>query len=34
MFPDDYIATDETLYPTRVGISFKTYNKDKPLNMV
>ena len=28
-FPDDYIAMDET-YPTRGGISFKTYNKDKP----
>ena len=24
------IAIDETLYPTRGGISFKTYNKDKP----
>ena len=30
MSPDDYIAIDETLYPTRSGISFKTYNKDKP----
>ena len=30
MPPDDYIAIDETLYPTRGGISFKTYNKDKP----
>ena len=30
MSPDDYIAIDETLYPTRGGISFKTYNKDKP----
>ena len=29
MSPDDYIAIDET-YPTRGGISFKTYNKDKP----
>ena len=29
MSPDDYIAIDET-YPTRDGISFKTYNKDKP----
>ena len=29
MSPDDYIATDETLYPTRGGVSFKTYNKDK-----
>ena len=30
MSPDDYIAIDETLYPTRCVISFKTYNKDKP----
>ena len=30
MSPDDYIAIDETLYPTRGGISFKTYNKNKP----
>ena len=30
MSPDDYIAIDETLYLTRDGISFKTYNKDKP----
>ena len=30
MSPDDYIAIDETLYPTRGGISFKTCNKDKP----
>ena len=30
MSPDDYIAINETLYPTRSGISFKTYNKDKP----
>ena len=29
MSPDDYIAIDETLYPTRGAISFKTYNKDK-----
>ena len=29
MPPDDYIAMDETLYPTRGGISFKTYDKDK-----
>ena len=29
MSPDDYIAIDEILYPTRGGISFKTYNKDK-----
>ena len=32
MSPDDYIAIDETLYPTRGGISFKTYNEDKPAN--
>ena len=30
MSPDDYIAIGETLHPTRGGISFKTYNKDKP----
>ena len=30
MSPDDCIAIDETLYPTRGSISFKTYNKDKP----
>ena len=30
MSPDDYIAIEETLYWTRGGISFKTYNKDKP----
>ena len=29
MSPDDYIATDETLYPTIGDISLKTYNKDK-----
>ena len=29
MSPDDYIAIDQT-YPIRGGISFKTYNKDKP----
>ena len=29
MSSDDYVANDETLYPTRGGISFKTYNKDK-----
>ena len=28
--PDYYIAIDETLYPTRGAVSFKTYNKDKP----
>ena len=30
MSPDDYIAIDKTLCPTRGGITFKTYNKDKP----
>ena len=30
MAPDDFLAIDETLYPTRGGVSFKTYNKDKP----
>ena len=30
MSPDDYIVIHETLYPTRGGISFKTYSKDKP----
>ena len=32
--PDDYIAIDETLYPTRSGISFKTCIKINQLNMV
>ena len=26
MYPDDYIAIDEILYPTRGVISFKTYS--------
>ena len=30
MSPENYIAIDETLYPTRGGMSFKTYNKGKP----
>ena len=30
MSPDDYVAIDQT-YPIRGGISFKTYNKDKPV---
>ena len=30
MSPDYYNAIDETLYPTRGGISFKTYKKDQP----
>ena len=28
--PDDFLAIDETLYPTRGSIGFKTCNKDKP----
>ena len=27
---DDCIAIEKTLYPTRGGISLRTYNKDKP----
>ena len=30
MSPYDYIGINKTLYPMRGGISFKTYNKDKP----
>ena len=30
MSPYDYATIDETLYPTRGGISFKTYSKEKP----
>ena len=30
MAPDDFLAIDETLYPTQGSVSFKTYNKDKP----
>ena len=30
MSPDGYVAIDETLYPTRGSILFKTYNKNKP----
>ena len=30
MSTDRNIVIDEMLYPTRGGISFKTYNKDKP----
>ena len=30
MSPDNFLAIDETLYPTRGSISFKIYNKDKP----
>ena len=25
-----YLSLDETLYPTRVGVAFRQYNKDKP----
>ena len=28
--PDGFPAIDETLYPSRGSIGFKTYNKDKP----
>ena len=27
--PDVYLSLDETLYPTRVGVAFHQYNKDK-----
>ena len=27
---DNYVAPDETLYPPRGVVGFKTYNKDKP----
>ena len=30
MHPDMYLSLDETLYPTRVGVAFHQYNKDKP----
>ena len=30
MAPDDFLAINETLYATQGGVSFKTYNKDKP----
>ena len=30
MHPDVYLSLDETLYPTRVGVVFPQYNKDKP----
>ena len=29
MTPDNLLAIDKTLYPTRGGISFKVYNKNK-----
>ena len=28
--PDDFLAKDEMLYPSRGSIGFSTYNKDKP----
>ena len=34
MSPDDYIGIDQILYPTGGGISFKTYNKEKPAKCV
>ena len=30
LVPEDYLLLDETLYPTRVQVSFKQYNPDKP----
>ena len=30
MVPDEFLSLDETLYPTRVGIAFRQYNKSKP----
>ena len=30
MHPDVYISLNETLYPTRAGVAFRQYNKDKP----
>ena len=30
MHPDVYLSLDETLYPTRVGVAFRQYNKEKP----
>ena len=30
MHPDVYLSLDETLYPARVGVVFRQYNKDKP----
>ena len=30
MHPDVYLSLDETLYPTRVGVVFRQYNKDEP----
>ena len=30
MVPDEYLSLDETLYPTRVGVAFCQYNKNKP----
>ena len=33
MHPDVYLSLDEMLYPTRVGVAFRRYNKDKPGSM-
>ena len=30
MHPNVYLSLDETLYPVRVGVVFRQYNKDKP----
>ena len=30
MHPNVYLSLDETLYPARVGVVFRQYNKDKP----
>ena len=29
MVPDHYVSLDETLYPTRVSVAFRQYNKNK-----
>ena len=28
--PQDFLSSDETLYPTRVGVALRQYNKNKP----
>ena len=30
MHLDVYLSLDKTLYPTRAGVAFRQYNKDKP----
>ena len=30
MIPNAYLSIDEILYPTRVGVAFRQYNKNKP----